>query len=112
VVGGTKDQPTLRRLDPPHPRPPIGFDPSPSPTVDCLRPGERLLLFTDGLTEVRDRDGAWFDLERAARSAAGLGPDEGVAWLEQALRRFNDGEITDDVTLLLVELTEAPVRLV
>jgi serine phosphatase RsbU (regulator of sigma subunit) len=112
VVGGTRDQPTLRRLDPPRARPPIGFDPSPSPAVDCLRAGERLLLFTDGLTDVRDRHGAWFDLDEVARSAAGMGPDEGVEWLEEKLRRFNGGEITDDVTLLLIELTEAPVRLV
>jgi serine phosphatase RsbU (regulator of sigma subunit) len=112
LVGGTTDRPTVRRLDPPHPRPPIGFDPSPSPTLDCLRAGERLLLFTDGMTDVRDRDGVWFDLDRAARAAAGLGPEEGVECLKEALRRFNHDEITDDVTLLLIELTEAPVRLV
>jgi hypothetical protein len=112
VVGGTRARPTVRRLDPPVARPPIGFDPSPTPTIDCLRAGERLLLFTDGMTEVRDGHGTWFDLDQAARSTAGMGPVEGVEWLKEELRRFSHDEITDDVTLLLIELTELPVGFV
>ena len=39
LIGGAGDGPTLRRLDPPRPRPPIGFDPSPSCTmVSTSRP--------------------------------------------------------------------------
>lgn len=106
VLGGGAARPTVRRLEPTQPRPPIGFDPVPSSTFHSFERGERLLLYTDGITDVRDGHGAWFDLERAAAAMVGMAPTEGVDWLETELRRFNGGKIGDDVTLLVIELAD------
>ncbi len=46
-------------LEPPAPAPPLGFMPVVQPRVERLEPGDRLLLFTDGLGEAR-RDGEFF----------------------------------------------------
>src|ERR1700754_5187636 len=46
-------------LEPPAPAPPLGFMPVVRPRVERLAPGDRLLLFTDGLGEAR-RDGEFF----------------------------------------------------
>jgi serine phosphatase RsbU (regulator of sigma subunit) len=104
VLGGSAGQPDVRRIHPSQPRPPIGFDPSPTSTYGCIAAGERLLMFTDGITDVRDADGTWFDLEGAAHAMVDMAPPAGVTWLEARLRAFNDGRVSDDVTLLLIEL--------
>jgi serine phosphatase RsbU (regulator of sigma subunit) len=105
VLGGSAAHPAVRRLHPAVPRPPIGFEPTPTSTFGCIAASERLLLFTDGITDVRDATGAWFDLDRAADTMVDMTPAAGVLWLEGELRQFNCGRITDDVTLLLIELT-------
>ena len=54
-------------LEPPAPAPPLGFMPVARPRVERLEPGDRLLLYTDGLAEAR-RDGEFFPTaERAWR---------------------------------------------
>src|SRR6202000_2703437 len=51
--------------EPPAPAPPLGFMPMARPRVERLEPGDRLLLFTDGLGGAR-RDGGVFPPPRAA----------------------------------------------
>src|SRR5262249_5282276 len=54
-------------LEPPASAPPLGFMPVVRPRAERLEPGDRLLLFTDGLAEAR-RDGQFFPIaERASR---------------------------------------------
>ncbi|MFK0056811.1 PP2C family protein-serine/threonine phosphatase [Streptomyces sp. NPDC091025] len=64
-------------LDPPRPAPPLGLlDLAPSapvPHTAPFRTGDRLLLYTDGITEARDPDGRFFRLAR--HLAESLHPD-------------------------------------
>ncbi|TDI33393.1 MAG: HAMP domain-containing protein [Acidobacteria bacterium] len=68
-----------------------------------LEPGESLVLYTDGLSEARDRAGEFFGNERLARlieSLAGEPVDRLCESVAQAVGRFQDREQRDDITLL------------
>ncbi|MFI9785583.1 PP2C family protein-serine/threonine phosphatase [Kitasatospora sp. NPDC051984] len=94
------------------PRPPLGLsgllpDPvaaEPAPAVP-LGPGDTLLLYTDGLTEARAADGAFYPL--LPRLTAHLesqpdGPDPVALldWLHRDSRAFATGGADDDAALL------------
>jgi hypothetical protein len=73
-----------------------------------LQPGDSVLLFTDGLPEARQPDGAFLGLERLAEfleraSAAGYAAPETLRRLRQAVLQHQDGVLQDDATALLVE---------
>jgi phosphoserine phosphatase RsbU/P len=72
-----------------------------------LAPGDKVVIYSDGLTEAEDADGGFFDTERlrlclrdnATRDAAGL-----HAALLSAVDRFTEGGvIQDDITALVLE---------
>ena len=74
-----------------------------------LASGDKLVIYSDGLTEAEGADGAFFDTERlrkclrenAALDAAGL-----HAALLEAVNQFTEGGIVrDDITALVVEYT-------
>ncbi len=72
-------------LEPPASAPPLGFMPVVQPRVERLEPGDRLLLFTDGLAEAR-RDGEFFPTAERAWRLLGHGTvGDGLASLESAL---------------------------
>jgi serine phosphatase RsbU (regulator of sigma subunit) len=90
-------------LDPPAPAPPLGFVPSVRPRVERLEPGDRLLLFTDGLAEAR-RDGAFFPIADRAWRLLGHGSvADGLASVETALVQWVHGRLDDDIALVLLE---------
>ncbi|GAA2512459.1 PP2C family protein-serine/threonine phosphatase [Pilimelia columellifera subsp. columellifera] len=92
-------------LDPPAPAPPLGFMPVVRPRVERLEPGDRLLLFTDGLGEAR-RDGNFFPTAERAWRLLGHGRvDDGLASLESALTDWVHGQLDDDIALVLMEYT-------
>lgn len=94
-------------LDPAAPAPPLGFMPVVRSRVERLEPGDRLLLFTDGLGEAR-RDGQFFPIAERAWRLLGHGTvADGLASLETALVEWVHGRLDDDIALVLVEYTAA-----
>jgi hypothetical protein len=97
-------------LDPPAPAPPLGFMPVARPRVERLEPGDRLLLFTDGLGEAR-RDGEFFPTADRAWRLLGHGTvGDGLASLETALVDWVHGRLDDDIALVLLEYAGPDAR--
>ncbi|GAA5177024.1 PP2C family protein-serine/threonine phosphatase [Rugosimonospora acidiphila] len=94
-------------LEPPASAPPLGFTPVVRPRVERLEPGDRLLLYTDGLAEAR-RDGEFFPTAARAWRLLGHGTvGDGLASLESALTEWVDGRLDDDIALVLMEYAGA-----
>ncbi|MFD7920900.1 PP2C family protein-serine/threonine phosphatase [Streptomyces sp. NPDC059740] len=73
-----------------------------------LEPGDRVLMYTDGVTDVRGADGEVFGLERFTdsiirASAAGELAFETLRRLIHFIVDDQDNELRDDATLLLLE---------
>jgi sigma-B regulation protein RsbU (phosphoserine phosphatase) len=92
---------------------PVGMlEDAPFPMVQTqLAPGDKLVIYSDGLTEAESADGTFFDTGRlrlclrnhVARDAAGL-----HAALLQAVDEFTEGgAIRDDITALVIEYSPA-----
>jgi hypothetical protein len=73
---------------------------------ETLQPGDWLALYTDGITEARDADGAWFGERRLVEflrreAAAGQPPPETARRLTRAVLDHQGGLLQDDATILL-----------
>ena len=73
-----------------------------------LQPDDRVLLYTDGVTEARSPTGAFFGdqalIDLLGRNlAAGLPAPETMRRVVRALLDHQQGQLTDDATLLLLE---------
>ncbi|WP_447035631.1 PP2C family protein-serine/threonine phosphatase [Streptomyces sp. DSM 118878] len=95
------------------PQPPMG---TPASLADvgwvvheeALLPGDRVLMYTDGVTELRTRGGGEFGLERFVDSiiratAAGESAPEALRQLIHSILDRQDNQLRDDATLLLLE---------
>jgi phosphoserine phosphatase RsbU/P len=89
-------------LAPDHTTTPLGFGPTPSLHRIRLRAGDRVLLYTDGLTETRTREGRWLALEEVITDL-GTDPVESVL-VNVATRITAEGTLRDDLAMLLVEV--------
>jgi serine phosphatase RsbU (regulator of sigma subunit) len=92
-------------LDASSPAPPLGLALGQNrPHLDVVRlgPGVRVLLYTDGLIEARDRTGRFFDLARAAPSLVGVPLSDAVEGLIGRVNAHAGGLVHDDVALVLV----------
>ena len=93
------------------PSPPLGMPVDTGPVTvgtEALEPGDRVLFYTDGVTEARTADGEFFTAERLAeflerQAAAGLPTPETLRRLRLAILAHQDGRLQDDATALLVE---------
>ncbi len=75
-----------------------------------LPPGATLLLCTDGVTEARDENGAFYPFDARLERWAGLEPDEVLEALRADLRSFTGGVRRDDVAALALRPAPAADR--
>jgi hypothetical protein len=89
----------------------VGGHPAREPVTVCreqLQRGDRLVLYTDGVVEARSPDGEFFGEQRLvdliSRHEAGALPSaETMRRVVRALLAHQQGRLTDDATLLLLE---------
>ena len=82
---------------------PLGLGAAPSAVTAQLRPGDRVLLYTDGILEARDPEGRFIDLETVAE-ALGHGPLETVLdRIHSELLDAVGSDLADDLALLVAE---------
>ncbi|MBA2497650.1 MAG: serine/threonine-protein phosphatase [Acidimicrobiia bacterium] len=90
------------------PTPPWGIGgASPTVATECLEPGDGVLVYTDGVTEARDRAGQDLGIERLIdltdRTASDLlRPERIVRHLVRSVRDHLGGDPVDDATVVLV----------
>ncbi|MFB8206589.1 PP2C family protein-serine/threonine phosphatase [Streptomyces sp. NPDC056010] len=73
-----------------------------------LLPGDRILLYTDGVTEARMADGTQFGLNRFTASiiratAAGEPASEALRQLIHSIREYQHDRLNDDATIMMLE---------
>jgi hypothetical protein len=73
-----------------------------------LQRGDRILLYTDGVTEGRSADRSLFGLERLSdfiirSTATGLPAPEALRRLDRVIVDFQDGRLSDDAAIVLLE---------
>ena len=78
-----------------------------------LQPGDRVLYYTDGVTETRSLEGEPFGVGRLAdflvrATLDGVSPAETVRSLSASIVGHNGDNISDDATLLLIEYHGPP----
>ena len=66
--------------------------------------GDVLFLYTDGVAQARGPDNTYFQDRLADELAglAGLAPDQLVASMRRAMTDFVEGNLVDDVTMLVI----------
>lgn len=74
-----------------------------------LGPGDALVLYTDGITERHSAAGFFGEngLERALAAAAGRTADAIAGSVEEAARHFVDGQVDDDMAVVVVRVPPA-----
>lgn len=97
----------VRALEPRWPAPPLGvLSPEQTrPAVDRFRlaPGDRLLLYTDGVVEARDRSGAFYPLTERLPLHAAQAPAEVLRLVHEDVRRHAGRRLDDDAAMLLLQ---------
>jgi serine phosphatase RsbU (regulator of sigma subunit) len=86
----------------------LGDQRPPVVVEEALEPGDRLLLYTDGIIEARSAEGEQFGTDRlidfALRAAADQLPaPESARRLVHAILRYQDDRLQDDATVLLAD---------
>jgi len=84
---------------------PLGLHPDPRLSTFSVRTGDRLLFFTDGLLEARDRAGRFFRVDQQLQALSRPDLQAAADELMDRLRAHTRRRLDDDVAVLLAELT-------
>ncbi|UDY36729.1 PP2C family protein-serine/threonine phosphatase [Dermatobacter hominis] len=90
-------------------RPPLGLRSGPwEPAHETLEPDDRVILFSDGVTEARREGGQFLGDARLAdlivrASGAGAPPPETLRRLLRSILDHQEGELQDDATVVILE---------
>jgi serine phosphatase RsbU (regulator of sigma subunit) len=90
---------------------PLGLHPDLHASTFSVRNGDRLLFFTDGLLEARDRAGRFFRVDRQTDALGQPDLQAAADELLDRLRAHTRRRLDDDVAVLLAELTLTDVGL-
>ncbi|MEU1409977.1 PP2C family protein-serine/threonine phosphatase, partial [Streptomyces sp. NPDC005728] len=98
----------VHALMPSSPLPPLGLDDlitDPPAKVESypLAPGDRLLLYTDGVIEARNSDGVFFALAEAMEAVPACTPSQFLEQLHQALICHTGGHLADDAAMIVAD---------
>jgi serine phosphatase RsbU (regulator of sigma subunit) len=88
-------------------------DPELNDTEVELKPGDTLLLYTDGVIEARSDDEGMFGANRLAElleSCAGRDPDTVAQRIEDAVVNLQNGDPKDDIAILALRVRPAAVQ--
>lgn len=91
--------------------PPLGLadlgPPGPVAFSVPLRPGDQMLLYTDGVTEARDRMNRFYPLGERAYLLKEPDPDDALEALRRDLECHTEGPLHDDAAMLLFRYRDA-----
>lgn len=98
----------VRALTPACPLPPFGLEdlvtgPPAEPERHPFVPGDRLLLYTDGVIEARNRDNEFFPLPKAMEAVRADAPEEFLEELHRRIVRHTGGRLADDVAMIIID---------
>ena len=102
----------VEEITPEQSAPPLGLHPRPVSQEIVLRAGDRLLYYTDGLTEARDRAGRFLDLDgRVAMALATPDLAASVRGVSELLLEHAGHVLSDDILLVACEPSVAARKL-
>ena len=82
---------------------PLGLEDDFTAFTATWSPGDRLLLYTDGLVESRDEHGDFLPEDAIETALLASGCDQALDTLVRAVRQHTGGHAHDDMALLLLE---------
>ena len=89
---------------------PLGLHPDIRASTFTVSPGDRVVFYTDGLIEARDRAGRFFQLSDNLGALRQASLETAADELLDRLRAHSGRKLDDDVAVLLFEATSPPAR--
>ncbi|HEY3872522.1 MAG TPA: PP2C family protein-serine/threonine phosphatase [Actinocrinis sp.] len=94
--------------------PPLGLatlgPDGPVPYSIFLHPGDQMLLYTDGVTEARNRDGDFYPLADRVGLLRDPDPEKALEAMRRDLEAYVRGPLTDDAAMLLLRYRDPDDR--
>jgi sigma-B regulation protein RsbU (phosphoserine phosphatase) len=89
---------------------PLGLHPDIRASTFTVSPGDRVVFYTDGLIEARDRAGRYFQLNDGLDALRQASLDSAADELLERLRAHTGRKLDDDVAVLIFEATSPLTR--